>query len=72
MYKIDDIEDITGSTHPVINPVTRIITVLHIMNFNNRNDFIKEFNILQRRHKCFCKKSEARAKNIKDIVQKII
>ena len=58
MPNFDDIEDITGSSHPIIKPINRIAAVLHITNFEDRNDFIKQFNILQRRHKFFCKKSE--------------
>ena len=61
MFNFEDIEDINGPSHPIINPVTRIVAVLHITNIIDRNDFIREFNKLQRRHKCFCKKSEALA-----------
>lgn len=59
MTDTNDIEDITGSSHQIVNKIERIVSVLHVMNFNDRNDFTKQYHILQRRHGCFCRKSEA-------------
>ena len=44
-----DIEDIIESEDPKIIAMNRIVRILHERNFENRDDFTKQFNTLQRR-----------------------